>query len=118
MELTPGANTYNTAEELKAYAVKAGIDISIDEETALSRSIDYVESLNFSGSKTNPDQTLEFPRNGNEFVPGSIKKSQLVIAGIIGSQDGFQGMGENYIDYPEVAKLLKPFIAEESQVEE
>ena len=128
--LTPGIDTYNTVEELDAYALARGITLVQDEELTLTKAMDYIESRNLSGSKTDPDQETEFPRNGNEYVPGSIKKCQLVVAVLIdGGVDMmapieralksrrtdvlervYQDNASEYVRYPEVEVLLRPFI--------
>lgn len=119
--LTPGIDTYNTPDELETYAKSNGIDLSLDKSMSLKKAMEHIESMNYSGSKTNPSQALEFPRNGNEYVPGSIKKAQLVVACLIdsaetGGGDMYSQAGDlDYFEIPDVNALLKPFISTEPQ---
>ena len=129
--LTPGTDTYNTPEELDTYAIARGITLVLDKDQTLLKAMDYIESRNYSGSKTDQDQALEFPRNGSIYIPGSIKKVQLVVAVLIdGGVDMFapieramkrdktdvletewQTNAAEYVRYPEVEALLNPFIS-------
>jgi hypothetical protein len=131
MALTPGTDTYNTVEELDDYALARSTTLALDQELTLIKAMDYIESRNFSGSKTDETQDLEFPRNGNLYVPTNIKKVQLVIAVLIdGGVDMFatieraiksdktgpletvwQDNASEYVRYPEVEVLLRPFIS-------
>lgn len=130
MALTPGTDTYNTVAELDAYALARSITIVNDQELILIKAMDYIESRNFSGSKTDPEQDLEFPRNLNIYVPGTIKKAQLVLACLIDGgvnmfatiergvkrkkvdvlETEYQENAAEFVRYPEVEALLNPFI--------
>lgn len=70
---------YATTEELTAYAGARGVTVA-DPDIALNKALDWLELQSFSGSKTDPDQALEFPRNGLTVVPAKIKTAQLVAA--------------------------------------
>jgi hypothetical protein len=47
---------------------------------ALSEATILIDQLRFSGSKTDPEQLLEFPRNGETEVPQKIKNACFEIA--------------------------------------
>jgi len=130
MALTPGTDTYNTEAELATYAVARSLTLTMEPSLTLLKAMDYIESRRFSGAKTDSEQPLEFPRNGGEYVPGSIKKVQLVIACLIDSgvdmfspieraikkekvdvlETEYQTNATEYVRYPEVEALLTPFM--------
>ena len=80
MSLVIGIDTYADEAELTAYAAVRGVILSEPEAVLLIRAMDWLEIQPFCGKKTDPDQPLQFPRNGNGFVPINIKKAQLVCA--------------------------------------
>lgn len=80
MSLVIGTDTYAEETELAAYAEARGVILSEPESILLTRAMDWLELQPFSGKKTDSDQPLQFPRNGNGFVPINIKKAQLVCA--------------------------------------
>lgn len=130
MALVVGTDTYNTIEELTAYATARGITLALDEEILLIKAMDYIESRSYWGYKTDSEQDLEFPRNGDETVPAKIKKAQLIAAIIIDSgvdlfapiergikrekvdiiETEYQTNAAEYVRYPELEALLTPFI--------
>ena len=59
-----GANSYVTEAELTAYAVARGITLATNTEQLLIKSMDYLESLQFNGSKAEETQPLQWPRTG------------------------------------------------------
>lgn len=71
---------YATEAELTAYALARGVVLVGDEAVLLTKALDWLELQPFSGSKTDPEQALEFPRNGDTVVPAKIKTAQLVAA--------------------------------------
>lgn len=82
---------YVTAEELEAYALARGITLSGDPGVLLTLALDWLEVQPFGGSKTDPDQALQFPRNSSETVPENIKKAQMVAALLIDSGEDLMG---------------------------
>lgn len=48
-----------------------------DKKVLLTKSLEDIESLNFSGYKTCKDQELSFPRNGCLDVPQNVKNAQI-----------------------------------------
>ena len=131
MALVVGTDTYITESELTAYATARGITILADKETLLIKAMDYIEIQSYWGSKTDEDQELEFPRNGDTAVPEKIKTAQIVTALLIDSgEDMFptseQAVKREKIDlieieyqdytnslksYPQLDKLLAPFLS-------
>ena len=71
---------YATEAELTAYATARGYTLVGDEAVDLTLALDWLESNAFAGYKTDPEQTLEFPRNGDTDVPEKIKQAQLAAA--------------------------------------
>jgi len=78
---------YNTEQQLEAYADARGITLTQDAAITLTRALDWLELRPFKGTKTDPDQPLEFPRNGDTVVPAKIATAQLVAA-VIYDQGG------------------------------
>ena len=131
MALVVGTDTYNTIEELTAYATARAITLTLDEELILLKAMDYIETRSYWGNKTDPDQDLEFPRNLETEVPAKIKKAQLVAALLIDSgvdlfariergikkrkidviETEYQINAAEYVRYPELEVLLSPFIS-------
>lgn len=50
------------------------------QEQALKQATDDINSLIYTGYKTNPEQENEFPRNGSTEVPEEVKKATLELA--------------------------------------
>ena len=131
MDLVVGTDTYNTIEKLTAYATARAITLTLDEKLILLKAMDYIETRSYWGSKTDPDQDLEFPRNDETEVPAKIKKAQLVAALLIDSgvdlfariergikkrkidviETEYQTNATEYVRYPELEVLLSPFIS-------
>lgn len=86
------ANSYNTHTELTSYAGLRGIEVpeaQADLEELLIRGMDYFESLDFNGEKTEGDQSLQFPRKylyidnieiDKNTIHSLVKESQLEIS--------------------------------------
>lgn len=84
-----GANSYVTTSELTAYATARGIIITGDLEQLLLQSMDYVESLDFIGYKSDRDQALQWPRYevwidgyqiNSDAIPKELKNGQMEVA--------------------------------------
>src|SRR5882724_1128998 len=64
--LVAGAESYVSAGDARAYALKRGITLSADDadiEVALVKSMDYLESFaNYKGQKVETTQALSWPR--------------------------------------------------------
>jgi len=122
---------YNTEAELTAYAAARGIALTGNESVLLTRALDWLELQPFSGTKTDPGQALEFPRNGDTVVPQRIKTAQLVAAIIydgggdplaaigprVTQETVFGAVSVSYSDsgplstfYPQLTALLRPYL--------
>lgn len=53
---------YVTTEELTAYATARGITLTGDLSVLLTKSLDYIETRSYIGTKTDSTQTLQWPR--------------------------------------------------------
>lgn len=90
MAVTVGIDSYVTEDELTAYAGNRGVSITGDKSILLYRAMDYIETRNYSGYKTDEMQALQFPRNGDTEVPTDIKNAQIIGAIIIGQGEDLQ----------------------------
>ena len=63
--LVAGADSYITLAEFKAWADKRGISYGTDEAVTqqIYRAMDYIESLDFIGQKSDENQSLQWPRD-------------------------------------------------------
>lgn len=132
MALVVGTDTYVTEAELTAYATARGITIlASNKEIILLKAMDYIEIQSYWGTKTDPDQELEFPRNGETIVPEKIKTAQIVTALLIDSGENmfptpeqaikrekidiieieYQDFTNSLKNYPQLNKLLTPFLS-------
>lgn len=88
-----GANSYITVTEAKDYASARGVDLGTDDtvnEQRLLNAMAYLESLNYKGTRTKPDdQALAWPRTGVSFdgrtfgpntIPPQLKYAQAQLA--------------------------------------
>ena len=71
---------YTTDDEYSGYATARGYIISGDPIVQLQLALDWLELQPFKGSKTDPAQALEWPRDGNTDVPDKIVQAQLEAA--------------------------------------
>ena len=122
---------YNTEAALTAYAAARGVTLNLAASITLTRALDYLESRSYKGAKTDPEQALQFPRDGSETVPDDIKTAQLVAAlvydgggdpmGAIGprvlSNTVMGAVAQTYSDkgnqttlYPHLSALLRPYL--------
>lgn len=92
--LVSGADSYVTLAEFKAWADKRGVTYGTDSAVTqqIYRAMDYIESLNFIGEKSDENQSLQWPRD------------QVVI-------DGY------YIDSDEMPNELKVAVYESIKAE-
>lgn len=89
-----GANSYASVAELKLYASNRGLEIpavAADLEKALVLACDKLETYTFKGSKTDPLQTLAWPRAevyvedateplADDSIPDRLKQAQCQFA--------------------------------------
>jgi len=71
---------YTTDDEYSAYAISRGYMLSGDYLVQLQLGLDWLELQPFKGEKTDPDQALEWPRDGNTEIPDKIVQAQLEAA--------------------------------------
>ena len=71
---------YATELQLTTYAAERGITLQTDAAFLLRRALDWLELQRFSGTKTDPEQALQFPRNGATTVPQDVITAQLMAA--------------------------------------
>lgn len=76
-----GENSYIDETYLQTYADDRGITIvSVDLSVLLVNAMDYLDAQQWSYTKTDDAQDLDFPRNGETTVPANIEKAQAVLA--------------------------------------
>lgn len=85
MALTVGVNTYVTEAEADAYfASRYGYDAWASETNKEGALISAAAALDvmciWEGEKTDPDQDMAFPRNGDTEIPQGVKDAQCEIA--------------------------------------
>lgn len=61
--IVSGANTYVIAVDYVAFALARGVTV-VDADQELTKAIDYLETLDYSGQKVSSIQPLQFPRSG------------------------------------------------------
>ena len=126
---------YVEEADFTAYAAARGITLARPESETLTQALDYIEIQNYSGEKTDPNQPLQFPRNGDTEVPDAIKTAQMQAALIYDSGNDplapiepkvleetvFGAVSVKYSDksgsstyYTYLNLLLKPFLADSS----
>ena len=71
---------YTTDDEYSAYAISRGYMLTGDPLVQLQLALDWLELQPFKGEKTDPDQALEWPRDGNTEIPDKIVQAQLEAA--------------------------------------
>lgn len=90
--ITVGTNSYNTQAELTTYATDRDITLTGTADVLLIQAMDWLELRSFKGAKTDPAQSLEWPRTGvlvngvtvaDDVVPERIKQAQLAAAVMI-----------------------------------
>ena len=78
---------YVTTEAYEAALTARGITINVPSDQALLLALDYMETQNYIGEKTDPDQLLQWPRDGETTVPAGIINAQIV-AGFVYNEGG------------------------------
>ncbi len=71
---------YTTDDEYSEYATVRGQILTGDPLVHLQLALDWLELQPFKGEKTNQDQELEWPRDGNTEIPSKIVQAQLEAA--------------------------------------
>lgn len=80
MAIIVGTNSYVSEAELTTYTTDRGITLARSANITLTLAMDYLNSLTYTGYKTDEDQALDFPRNGDTEVPQGIKNAQMEAA--------------------------------------
>lgn len=121
---------YTTDDALSAYAIARGYVLSGDSAVNLQLALDWLELQPFIGDKTDPDQALEWPRDGDTVVPDKIVQAQLEAALVyMKSGDLTASIGKNVIEktvgplttkyaetgpqsimYPKLSMLLRGYV--------
>ena len=122
---------YTTDDALSAYAIARGYVLSGDSAVNLQLALDWLELQPFIGEKTDPDQVLEWPRDGNTEIPDKIVQAQLEAALVyIKGGDLTASIGKNVIEktvgplttkyaengpqtimYPKLSMLLRGYVS-------
>ena len=83
------SNSYVSEADLATYAGDRGVTLTGTAAVLLIQAMDYLESKNFNGTKSNIDQALQWPRYGVELdaylvlsdaIPQLLKESEMEIA--------------------------------------
>ena len=121
---------YTTDDALSAYAIAHGYVLSGDSAVNLQLALDWLELQPFVGEKTDPDQALEWPRDGDTVVPDKIVQAQLEAALVyMNGGDLTASIGKNVIEktvgplttkyaesgpqsimYPKLSMLLRGYV--------
>jgi hypothetical protein len=62
MAVTVGTDSYVTEAELTAYATARGITLVTDLSVLLTKSLDYIDTRSYIGTKTDSTQAMQWPR--------------------------------------------------------
>ena len=121
---------YTTDDEYAEYAAARGYVLTGDLIVQLQLALDWLELQPFKGSKTDEDQALEWPRDGNTDVPDKIVQAQLEAALVyMKGGDLTASIGKNVIEktvgplttkyaesgpqtimYPKLSMLLRGYV--------
>ena len=122
---------YTTDDEYQDYAAARGYIISGDPIVQLQLALDWLELQPFKGEKTDPDQALEWPRNGNTEIPDKIVQAQLEAALVYNAGGNLMASigkmvtektvgpittkwsenGQQTIAYPKLSMLLRGYVS-------
>lgn len=78
---------YVTTEAYEAAAADRGITLTKDSAQMLTLALDYMQLQSYKGEKTDPAQSLAFPRDGSTEIPPDIIGAQIQAA-VIYDQGG------------------------------
>ncbi|MBW4192229.1 hypothetical protein JW309_07945 [Enterobacter bugandensis] len=79
---SPDANSYASEEDLASFAAIRGIELPDNLTPLLIKAMDYLEGLDWGGSKTDPRQPLAWPRanvilDGHDFLPDQVPRQVI-----------------------------------------
>ncbi len=89
---SPDFNSYASVSDLQGFATARGYEIPADDitcEQLLVQAMDYLDSVNWKGSRSAPEQALAWPRDGvfidgekvdKDTIPTRIKQAQCRLA--------------------------------------
>lgn len=83
---------YVEETDFEDYATARGILLIDDTSVLLTKALDWLELQPFKGDKTDPEQVLEFPRDGSNEIPDKIKTAQMVAALLYDSGEDLLGV--------------------------
>ncbi len=83
--IVTGANSYVSAADLTAFAVARGITLVTSTAVLIPKSMDYIESLLYIGSKSEATQPLHWPRI-NVYIDGFLFDSDDIPQQLIDGQ--------------------------------
>lgn len=95
--IVAGANSYVTEAELTTYATDRGKTLSGSTDVLLIQAMDFIESQNFIGVKSEEDQPLQWPRDWVQIdgyflddgtIPQELKNAQMAAAIAIDDGNG------------------------------
>lgn len=92
----PYADTTDAATYVNAYKVDKGSWFSLtpdEQSAALAEATSLIDTLAFKGTKTDPNQANQFPRDGGVSVPTDIKNACIEIAFELGNGQSTQDLG-------------------------
>jgi hypothetical protein len=104
--IVAGANSYVTVLDLDSFASLRGYTlpaIEADKEILLIKSMDYLNSLNYKGSRVSSSQSLPFPRSNiyldgellpSNSIPTNLKNAQMQAAIELQTQEIQQNAGK------------------------
>lgn len=128
--LTVGTDTYISEADFEAWAMARGFELELAPAIALTRAMDYLSLQPWIGEKSDPYQSLDFPRDGSWDVPKPIIRAQCALALLYdGGTDPLAAVGPDikrekvadleveYQDgagsvtsYPEIEAMLRPWL--------
>ena len=114
--IVDGANSYVDTSDLIAFAAARGVTLVTDEEVLLIKAMDFIESLQYKGTKSTAEQPLQWPRNGvsvdgypidNNVVPVDLQNGLMQCAIAIDQgndplQDSAPGVKRKKVDVIEI----------------
>ena len=83
---------YVEETDFEDYATARGILLIDETSVLLTKALDWLELQPFKGDKTDPEQILEFPRDGSSEIPDKIKTAQMVAALLYDSGEDLLGV--------------------------
>ena len=123
---------YVDETDFTAYAAARGITLLRPTSETLTQALDYIELQSYSGAKTDPEQVLQFPRDGETVVPANIVNAQMQTALVYDTGGDplaangtkvieqtvfgavsrkFSDKGGNTTTYPAITGLLRPYLS-------